>query len=265
MFNLKLHHDGESDAADNGKTLSKAMITGIASSLGLPPNLLPLARSGFSCLLSTNAAASPDSLVPGTARPFAISPKSPVVKRAEIEWAVFGAVLFALIYGDRVDNIRLDESKKLHADVRTDFSFRAKFLKLSRGATDERALDRAISELELICFTKNLRQGSASKKAQYSVLNRKYAEDVRKWVSRVRELAISSTIDSSMSSSVEERDEKRRMIGGSMIRPSVMFLTEKRRREYELWRVAATRKIRRKLESKSKAERVMSTRSSIQV
>ncbi|KAK7207579.1 origin recognition complex subunit 6-domain-containing protein [Myxozyma melibiosi] len=283
--------------SNNLSTLSRASIAGVSASLGLPQSLVPLARSGVANLFTTNPSAGPSSQILNTARPFGVPPRCPAYKCAEMEWAVFGAVLFVLLYGDVVERVGVVDNdndtttttkkqsptkRKLHAFLRKSPDhdrFCAKFLKLARAATDEHALDHAIQELQLICFARDMRtynnshavsgtakpsssSAAAAAKVRYSVLNKRFADGVRRWVARAREIAASKKGASAPSSTTEEIREA--VVSGSMIRPSVMFLTRKRKAEFETWNAAILRKLK-KIEQNSTFEPTVHTRSAARV
>ncbi|KAK9234357.1 hypothetical protein V1525DRAFT_413329 [Lipomyces kononenkoae] len=206
---------------------------------------------------------------------FAIRKGTGEDRRVAFEWSVLGAMIFTLRFGDVIDHSYVSpeqpeqqdhnpeeiEDKNDNAQPTLEMAstasmpskpkppkarisatkeqslFKAKFLKLSFGRIKPADLDNAILDLQTACFTT-----SRSSK-------RPYTKSTQTWILNMRKGLNTQT---SGSSQMDGGSRTKGLSGiGRMVRTSVIFLTEERRREYEVWMNATKRRLD-VLESQSK-------------
>ncbi|KAK9365194.1 hypothetical protein V1509DRAFT_633867 [Lipomyces kononenkoae] len=201
-------------------------------------------------------------------------------RRAVLEWGVLGAIIFTIQFGKVIDHSyepdereegehnpdesdgendkaqpalettstpstssgtrKLKVRKARLATTKEHSLFKAKFLKLSFGKIKSPDLDIAILDLQTACFTT-----SHSPK-------RAYTRSTQAWMLDLRKALDTRT---SSSSQMDGGNRAKGLSGvGRMVRTSVVFLTEERRREYEVW-VKTTKRRLDVLESQSKRRR----------
>ncbi|KAK9494033.1 hypothetical protein V1508DRAFT_414244 [Lipomyces doorenjongii] len=188
-------------------------------------------------------------------------------RRASLEWSVLGAVIFTIKFGDIIDHTYAppeqnekdqnreeieDENGEQHPTTQSTATtstprkpnrpkarllitkehstFKAKFLKLAFGRITPTLLDNVIVELQTACF----RPLRAPK--------RPYTKLIQAWILNLRELLDAQTKSSGLQLNGGGRAKGISGIG-RMVRGSVIYLTEKRRREYDIWLKATKRRL----------------------
>ncbi|KAK9487375.1 hypothetical protein V1527DRAFT_460374 [Lipomyces starkeyi] len=188
-------------------------------------------------------------------------------KRASLEWSVLGAVIFTVKFGDIIDHTYAPPEQNEQDQNREEIEdedgeqrptlqststtstprkpnspiarllitkehgiFKAKFLKLAFGRITPTVLDNAIVELQTACYG-SLR---APKKP--------YTKLIEAWILDLRKVLDAQTKSSSLQ--LDGGGRAKGISGiGRMVRGSVIYLTEKRRREYDVWLEATKRRL----------------------
>ncbi|KAK9385858.1 hypothetical protein V1515DRAFT_606818 [Lipomyces mesembrius] len=189
-------------------------------------------------------------------------------RRASLEWSVLGAVIFTVKFGDIIDHTYAppeknekdqnreeieEENGEQHPTIHSTSTtstprkpnrpakarllitkehsfFKAKFLKLAFGRITPTVLDNVIVELQTACFR------------PFRAPKRPYTKLIQAWILDLRKV-----LDAQAKSSGLQLDGGGRAKGisgiGRMVRGSVIYLTEKRRREYDVWLKATKRRL----------------------
>ncbi|KAK9460910.1 uncharacterized protein V1516DRAFT_685377 [Lipomyces oligophaga] len=247
-------------SSSNTSFLPPAALTKFASALGLQPRCLHLARSALSSLFAIRDATTTKRLARISChRPFICPKHASASRRSTYQWAVFGAALFVLFFGDVIESIIAEQQQplpstpdeegikprkpraKLHVRLQSSPQqalFLAKFHKLSGQATDPELLTTFINELELICFNRV----SPSSSFKYAPLSRKLSGQVINWVSTVRAFNLSRQPKSEMDDdTVEQTFVNFPSCGSDMMRSFNLSIDQ----GYQEWSIGVQKKLRR--------------------
>ncbi|KAK9324020.1 hypothetical protein V1517DRAFT_318521 [Lipomyces orientalis] len=178
-------------------------------------------------------------------------------RRAGYEWSVLGAVIFTVQFGDVIDPTygppkqdEKDQSREVVKDengqqqstipvkppkarllpTKEHDVLKAKFLKIASGRITSTDLENAILDLQTACFT------------PFRASKRPYTKSIRAWI-----LDLRKDLDERSKSSSFKSDGGGVAKGisgiGKMVRKGVIFLTEERMREYEVWMKVTKRRL----------------------
>ncbi|KAK9373481.1 uncharacterized protein V1513DRAFT_448849 [Lipomyces chichibuensis] len=238
---------------DRGALLKRDVVDNVCDAMQIVE--AGLAKDGLACLWGEDGEKE-------AATVFVIRKVTGDDKRASLEWSVLGAVIFTVKFGDIIDHTYAtpeqngeeieaengEQHPKLQSTSTTSTPrkpnppkarllitkeheiFKAKFLKLAFGRITPTILDNAIVELQTACF------------GSFRAAKKPYTELIQAWILHLRK-----ALDGRTKSSSLQMDRGSRVKGisgiGRMVRGSVIYLTEKRRREYDVWLEATMQRL----------------------
>ncbi|KAK9242719.1 hypothetical protein V1506DRAFT_546699 [Lipomyces tetrasporus] len=178
-------------------------------------------------------------------------------RRAGYEWSVLGAVIFTVQFGDVIDHTYAPPEQDEKDQSREEFKeengqqqstipvklpkaqllptkeqvvFNAKFLKIASGRITSTDLANAILDLQTACFT------------SFRASKGPYTKSIQAWT-----LGLRKDLDERRKRNSFKSDGGGVAKGisgiGRMVRKGVIFLTEERVREYEVWMKAVKRRL----------------------